>query len=407
VRKSETGGYEMKKWTGLETGGYEMKKWTVGLIAVLSSAGLALAAIENNVYTGNAGDNNFNNNANWWNAVTPNDAAFFRGDNIAANPAWANVNLSAPVTISAITYQGTELASAAYNIGGANTLTIDGNPEARTLLIEVANAVTANQTISANLVLSSYNDANNAHIKTGSGGGGLILSGNVSQAAGSHGVGIFVGKGDVELSGTVNGSGKLWKVSDNAGGAGVLKVTGAWSGGTLQIATATAVHLNHAAADSTALAGLFLQLVGGDLVLENDEQIGDSVNLTFGAAVAGTFDLGGQTETISGLQFGAASGQSGILDMGAGGILHLLNQNSAANWGTLTVTNWSNGSDFIFVDGGSFSTAQLGAINFDGYGTGAQVLEGKLVPTAIPEPTTVGLFFISACGILAARRMKF
>ena len=359
-----------------------MKKWIVGLMAVVLSAGLARA--DNNVYTGNADDGDFNNAANWWNSVTPDDNLFFRGDHIAANPGRANVNLSAPVSVYRINYQGTTLASAAYNITGTGgALTIDAVPANNTTqLSDVFSAVTADQTIAADLVLRTASNANSAHIRTQT-GAGLILSGDVTQPSDSQGVGIAIGNGDVTLSGTVTGNAKLWKIHDNGEGSGVLNVTGRWSGGTLQIATGAEVFLNRSAADSTAMSGLLLQLVGGDLSLGNDEQIGDNVNLSFAAATAGTFNLDGNTETIGGLNFTATdASQSGSIDMGVDGILRLAAQDDTAKWGNLTVLNWAEGSDTIYVDGGAFSAAQLATITFDNWEpAGAKVEGGELLPT--------------------------
>ncbi|MEA2068554.1 MAG: hypothetical protein U9P12_05085, partial [Verrucomicrobiota bacterium] len=86
--------------------------------------------------------------------------------------------------------------------------------------------------------------------------------------------------------------------------------------------------------------------------------------------------------------FTAASGQAGALDMGVGGVLHLTAQDDAAKWGTLTVTNWNSGEDHIYVDGGSFSSAQLAGIAFsDWEPAGAKVEGGELLPTG----TNVGL----------------
>ncbi len=381
-----------------------MKKWTVGLMAVVLSAGLAQAA--NNVYTGNADDGDFNNAANWWNSVTLDDNLFFRGDNIATTPSRANINLSAPVSVNKINYQGTLLASAAYNITGTGgALTIDAVPANNTTqLIDVFSAVTADQTIGADLVLRTASNANSAHIRTGT-GAGLVLSGDVTQPSDSQGVGIAIGNGDVTLSGTVTGNAKLWKIHDNGGGSGVLNVTGTWSGGTLQISTGAEVFLARSTADSTAMGGLLLQLVGGDLRLGNDGQLGDNMNLSFAAATAGTFRLDGNTETIGGLNFTATDGsQSGSIDMGVGGVLRLAAQDDTAKWGNLTILNWADGSDHIYVDGGTFSEAQLSTITFDGSGeVGAQIVGGELI--AIPEPATLGLITVCFSGLWAMRRL--
>lgn len=344
---------------------------------MMAMSSLAMAAIQNNVWTGNAGDNSFTNNANWWNSLGSNDVAFFRGDSIDSHPEWTNAVLSAPATISAMTFQGSELASAGYNISGSAVLTLDGNPEERTTLIEIMSAVTVPQIISAPLVLSTLNNADNVHIKTGN-GAGIIFAGPISQNSSSHGVGFRIGNGDVVIAGDLDGTGKLWKVRDNAG-TGVLEITGTFAGGTLQIAANAEVLLNRPEADNLALAGLVFQMVGGDLTLGENEQIGDSVNLGI-TGTSGTFKLDGHTETLSSFGFQNDS-KTVSLDMGDGGVLNLADQNPESAWGTLTVLNWDSGSDHIYVTGGSFSETQLAGITFDGYEAGAKVEGGELLPT--------------------------
>ena len=358
-----------------------MKKWIITVLVL--SAGIAQAAVQNNVWTGQGDDNDFNYSSNWWNSVTANDIAFFRGDFVEAFPARANADLSADVTITGIKFQCNVLSNAAYNItGSAGTLTLDGNLESQTTLIEVFNTALADQTIAADLVLSTWNNANNAHIKTGT-GAGLILSGTVTQNAASSGVGIKIGNGDIEMSGNVNGSGKNWKIHDNGGGSGLLKLTGngIWSGfGTVQISSGVEVLLNRSTTNSTAFAPGVLQVQGGGtLSLGNDEQMTDTLDLTLGDNSA--FKLDGHTETIRGLNFLNAA-NAAVVDMGSGGILHLASQNSAATWGALAIGNWVSGANHIYVDGGSFSAAQLATITFEGWSpAGAKVEGGELLPT--------------------------
>ena len=291
-----------------------------GTVVILSifalGAGLAQAAIQNNVWTGNVGDNDFNADANWWNTVTSNDVAFFRGDHVEAFPARTNADLSADVTISGIKFQLSVLSNVAYRItGSGGTLTLDGDPEEKITLIEVSNAALADQTISANLVLDTWNNANNAHIITGT-GAGLVLSGDVSQLASSSGLGIFVGNGDIEISGNVDGGGKLWKIRDESGGAGVLKLTGSgiWSGfGTMQIDNNAELLLNRSTTDSTAFGAGVLQILdGGMLSLGNDEQMLNSLDVNLGS---GVFNLDGNTETVRSLKFLAIDDLASI-DMG-------------------------------------------------------------------------------------------
>ena len=366
-----------------------MKKWIVVLSIFMLGAGVTQAALEGNVYHGAADDGDFNNAANWWNPVTTNDELYFRGDTIDLFPARANIALSAPATVVSMVFQGTIIPGAAYTISGS-TLTLD-DTESRTTLIDVQSPVTVNQTIASDLVINTVNDANNIHIITRNGAsGGLILSGNISQAASSQGVGIFPGTSDIEISGNVDGSSKDWKVRD-ATGAGVLKLTGAgsWTGtGTLQVDMNTEILMNRIAADSSGFgsgAGMILQLVGGNLIMGNNEQLDVVQNVAFNAASAGTFKLDGHKETMGGLLFGTVA-QSGALDMGIGGELHLISQSSTATWGALMIQNWDVGSDHIYVDGGSFSPAQLAAITFDGWEpAGAKLESGELFPTGTSD----------------------
>ncbi len=88
--------------------------------------------------------------------------------------------------------------------------------------------------------------------------------------------------------------------------------------------------------------------------------------------------------------------------MGVGGVLLLAGQSDTATWGDLSILNWSEGSDHIYVDGGSFSSAQLAGITFDGHAAGAQVVGGELI--AIPEPATLGLIGGCFAGIWLIRR---
>lgn len=369
-----------------------MKRRLVVLAMLVLGAGYA-QAVGTTLYTGGAGDGDWHNVGNWWHTPLPTDEVYFTGNTPSA------VSLgSTPSTINSLVF---EQGTVGYTVSGS-TLTIDENEGRR--LIDLRPVITADQTIASDLVLETFNNANNIHIITGNGATGkLILAGNVSQSSGSQGVGIFVGTSNVEMSGNVDGSSKLWKVRD-ATGAGVLKLsgTGIWSGfGTIQIDNSAEVLLARSTTDSTAFGPGVLQIMdGGTLSLGNDEQMFNSLNVALGS---GAFKLDGNTETVNSLEF-LASDDSASVDMGAGGVLRLDNQNDAAAWGALTILNWNEGSDHIYVDGGSFSSAQLAAITFAGSGeVGAQVVGGELI--AIPEPATLGLIAFCSAGILAVRRL--
>lgn len=335
-----------------------------------------LVVVENNVYTGLAGDNDLNNDANWWNSLGNNDRTFFRGDNIASNPAWASPSFSAPATVTGVKFQ--DGPGAAYTISGA-ALTIDGSTYGQTELIDTVTS-SYTQTFSNDVVLVSANNANNRHIKT-TGTGTLVFAGTLSQGGLSGGLGIGLNNGDINITGDVNGASKLWKLH-NDGGAGILMMTGSgtWSGaGTVQISTGAELLLNRSV--SNGFAPGVLQLVGGTLTLGSDEQILDALEIAY-IASDGLIDLSGNEETIAGLKF--IGSHSDTLAMGDGGVLRLDAQNPAADWGTLVITEWESGEDHIYVDGGSFGASQLAAITFDGYAAGAKVESGELLPDGAP-----------------------
>ena len=365
-----------------------MKKRTGRLIvALVLCAGIASAATVNGIWNGEA-STDFNTAANWWlSPPAANQIAYFRGD--TAN---TTANLSSATTISGVYYPGSGGANSdptrAYTISG-NTLTVDGVPESKANLIFINDLVTGDQTISADLVLKSHDNANNANIRTGSGGGGLILSGNVSvDAASPGGIGVWLGNGDVEISGNVASG--VWKTLDLAGGSGTLKLTGTgeWTPGVtglLQIGGGTEVLINRSTTDSSGFTAT-IQLLGGNLLLGNDEQMDDNKLLRFNVADsdAGTFKLDGHTETIRGLIFDGTTASASI-DMGDGGVLHFTDQqyDFGVGWANLTILNWDEGSDHIYLDDGSMlGETQLATITFDEWEpAGAKVEGGELLPT--------------------------
>lgn len=358
-----------------------MKKCMMIISAALL-LGAAGVQAGNNVYSGSAGDNDFNNDANWWNSLDPTDSAFFRGDNLVANPTWAFPNLSATDTVSRLVFQAS-VSTESYTFSGEK-LIIDGNGDTHTLLIESQGANTNDQTFANSVELVSIDNANNRHIKS-TGSGTLIFSGTLSQGSASSGLGIGLGYGDIEISGNVNGASKLWKLHNDAGD-GIMKLTGSgvWTGsGTVQVASGAELLLARDTTDSSGFVPGNVQMGGGILTLGNDEQIGDAANVYYSVSDGGLFDLDGYTESVGGLVFDRDT-IYGVLDLGDGGALHIENQSSTATWGTsLIVTNWSEGSEHIYVDGGSFSSNQLAAITFDGFSAGAQVVGDELYPASL------------------------
>jgi hypothetical protein len=82
-----------------------------------------------------------------------------------------------------------------------------------------------------------------------------------------------------------------------------------------------------------------------------------------------------------------------------------IGDSSGETWtGSLTVNNWSNDLDDIFVQEGFLTAAQLGVINFNGFDPGAGIVDGELVPLElVPEP---GTFALSLLGLLCVARRR-
>ena len=211
---------------------------------------------------------------------------------------------------------------------------------------------------------------NGGVIDGGPGGGSrgkLILGGNIiSQGTTlSH-------SPDIQMqptSGTVtiDGSAPLY-------GIGTLTKTGA---GTVQV--------------NEEISANTIDIKAGTLLLGNDNRINDTVNVTLSG---GTLNTGGFDETLGLLSLTGGS----TIDLGAGGSLLKFSDSHFLSWtGTLSITNWTDGTDQIYV--GTSATgltgSQLTRITFSNpYGDGLDLTadidsSGQLKPHRVPEPATL------------------
>ncbi len=99
----------------------------------------------------------------------------------------------------------------------------------------------------------------------------------------------------------------------------------------------------------------------------------------------GTFSTAGFDEKMGTLNAASA----GTIDLGAtGASLLQFDNSSAVSWGgSLTINNWSNGLDRVFVGSNSsgLTLSQLSAITFTGFGAGADILStGEIYPVGAP-----------------------
>ena len=361
-------------------------KVMVGLVAGLLCMG---ASVNAGTWYGGAGDNQWSNSGNW---VGGNITDGTGETGIFDTRGPGNIVLSQARSASHV-YQSSTANGTNHSFSGSS-LSVYGN-------------------LSNNSLNDSTMTFNNEVIMTGGvdaigtrQGGQIVLGGTLTLA--DHTTFASANSG-LEISGNIVAGGKELRV--NTSGSWVVTPTdilsltgsGTWSGGgTLKVYEGI-FFSNRTATDSSAVRANSIQLFdGGTFLLGNDEQIGNGLNVSVGQN-GSLFDLDGHTETI--LSLGAlSSGLEGAVAMGDGGVLHLATQGSG-NLGGLDISEWStNGNDHIYVDGGSFTSAQLAGIDFAGYGSGAQVLGGELVPMSIPEPAALGLIGMTGVVVLFIRR---
>lgn len=355
-------------------------KLTGSLIAcVLFQTMLSQGAI----WGGAGATDNWSDSANWLSG----NIADGSGENAEFRTAGANVVLTQERTVLHLYQQNT----AANHYFSGSALTMYGN---------LSNfSVNSTEMIFNNAVtMNSVND----HIQT-AGLGSLELAGGLSITTGA--VELAPNGGGIIISGSLDAGGREIRLQDGTAGTVALTGSGAWTGGgTLRIYDGTFLAAR-TASDSTGIAADTIQLFnGGTLRLGNAEQIVNTENIGF-VENGGVFDLDGYAETIKG--FATAAAVSGNVAMGTAGVLHLANQSSADILAGLLITEWADGEDHIYVDGGSFSVGQLSAITFDGYGAGAQVLGGELIPVAIPEPATLGLLALFGFALFVRRHLSY
>ncbi|HWL54634.1 MAG TPA: autotransporter-associated beta strand repeat-containing protein [Chthoniobacteraceae bacterium] len=177
--------------------------------------------------------------------------------------------------------------------------------------------------------------------------------------------------GKVTFSGVIShgGSGGTSLSNVTKKGAGTVILSGSASNSYTGVTTVTQGTLALAKNPGfTAISGTALKIEEGAAVrLDQSDQIVD----TAGLDLSGMFDLNGTRSEKVGL----LSYDDGTLDFGAAGSSQaFLISGEGAFSGTLTIANWTDGSDIFAVASGTvLSSGFLGGIVFEGYGTGAMI----------------------------------
>lgn len=252
------------------------------------------------------------------------------------------------------------------NNSGYSTLQLDGNAESvsitqgitlsgRNGVVPAIQNLVGTNTISGNLFITT----GGSYYILQSDAGLLTLSGALSLIASGTRNFTFQGNGNISVTGIIS--------NGTAGGtAGIIK-----SGtGTLLLGA-----VNSYTGTTTVNAGT--------LLLGNSERIANSSALVLNG---GTFATGGFTETLATLSLSA----NAIIDLGSGTSSLTFNGVGTLTSGKiLAITNWTKGSDHLFIGTtASLTAAQLAQITLNGLAvqqlsTGEIVLADQTAPTLL------------------------
>lgn len=318
-------------------------------------------------------------------------------------------NLSGTNTLAADLKLGAD-ATAASDAGTltlANAIATNGH----TLTLAGAGAITTTQSLDGGFVITSGAGARtlNGPLNAGftvNGSGAVAVNGNIN--AGTAAV-ILGGIGPITLAGAqlnagnvsiTNAGATLFSTQINAGGA----FTQSGPGSTTLAGTGTN-YLNSVTVTGGELVlnqtgGPAVQVTGGsaimlanaDLIFEADNQIAAFNDLTL--ATGATVDLGGTTQTLSDL---VILGDS-IVDFGSAGSTLDLDTLSFIADATLTLANWTFGSDGLHTNTNP-GPAALARIVFADSAGATWNPDGSITPRPnVSEPATYGM--ISLGGML-------
>jgi fibronectin-binding autotransporter adhesin len=308
-----------------------------------------------------------------------------------ANILSGNIALNAPtyvgVDAGTLTASGVLSGAAGYDLTkvGAGTLTLSGaaantfagafNVSDGTVILNKTAGVDAvgngtgavvigdslGAANSATLQLAANNQINNLSTVTINSDGRLDVNSRTEQLGAIAGSGsIALGSGNTLTVG--NATSTTFSGAVSTTGTGAITKTGA---GTLTLAET---------AGSNSFAAATLNLTQGTVQLGASNILNTALNFN-----GGTFSVNGFSDTVSSATLTASS----FLDFNSlAGVFDFTN--GLYSGGTLTINNWagsiSGGGASQLRLPGTVTGALLANINFAGYGNGAQIVNGEIVP---------------------------
>lgn len=328
-------------------------------------------------------------NFNWTSSGEPSSTQVALFDDLGQNR--PGVSLNASYTIAGITFGNSAGASsAAYNITGANTLTLSGtvpyiqqqnNYQDQTIGIStlaLGNNTVADVTGSKNLIISSAITGARSLIKDGTGAGKLVLSGNNSfsgglfinngavQAASSGALGTgtttIAGGATLELAGGISPTNALAVTGTGVGGNGAIRNV---SGTNTLSGTITETGATTVAADS----GTTLNLTGNLTGTNTETTLAGAGNLAVARITTGTGGVtlnGSGTVTFNGTSnantyTGATTVNSGMLVLAKNAGTNAIAGSLAVNGGTVQL-----GANSQIADGSSVTLNGSGTLDLNG-----------------------------------------
>lgn len=368
-------------------------------------------------WNGSSGSN-WSWNSNWTSPGRPSTTQVALFDSLGVGR--PNVTLNGSYTIAGIKFGNTAGASsAAYNITGNNTLTLDGNIafiqqqnnfQNQTIGISTLNLLTdtvADVTGSKNLIISSSITSASNLIKDGTGAGKLVLTGNNTGFSGN----LYVNNGIVQAGNTnalgtgstIIASGAALELAGGITPGNAISVSGSGVSGTGAIHNVSGTNTLSGAITETgattlaADSGTTLNLTGNLTGANTDTTLGGAGNIAVAQIATGTGKVtlnGAGTVTYNG--GAAANTYTGTTTVNSGTLVLAKNAGTNAVADDLTVN-----SGTVRLNAGN-QIVDTAAVTLNGSGTlnlnGQTETLGQLNSTSAAATTALGAGSLTLSG---------